>query len=149
MSYAIVCHTSPACARVLERLECHGEATGPDLAAAVHMSYAYCKGQVMPALMKAGVIRVVGHVRNHAGPALAIYALGPGPSVPKPAAVETAVRMRLRRRQMDAALGPAARTVRRSLGAVVRDGQRLRTAGFGRTAGEVVRGEGVGVKGAQ
>lgn len=139
MSYAIVWHTSPACARVLERLECHGEATAPALAQAVHISYEYCKDQVMPALLKAGVVRVVAHLRQHSGPALAIYALGPGLSVPRPGAVDMAVRMRLRRRQMDAAMGADARTVRRAIGAVVRDGKRLRTAGFGRTAGQIVR----------
>lgn len=111
-----------------------------DLAASVHVSYGYAKNQVMPALLDANRVHVTGWVRQHSGLPLAIYAIGPGVSVPMPGAVETATRMRKRRRELQQAYGVTdAWKVSQIRGAIVRDGKRLRMAGFGRMAGEVVR----------
>lgn len=143
MTRAIRWWTSPACARVLERLECQGEASALALSQAVHIAYGYAKCEVMPALLAAERVRVTGWLRQHSGQPLALYSLGPGPSVPMPAAADNAARLARRRRQMAAAYGvTAARKVLQERGAIVRDGKRLRTAGFGRTAGQVVRGVG-------
>lgn len=140
MSTPIRWFTSPACARVLEHLECKGESTARDLSATVHISYEYAKDQVMPALLRAGRVRVSGWVRQCSGNPLALYALGPGKSVPMPGPVDMATRLRRRRDEMRQAYGTTdAWRVYQHKGAIVRDGKRLRMAGFGRTAGQVVR----------
>lgn len=131
--------TSPACARALEFLECRGEAPPDAIAAVIHVAPHYCYNQVMPALLEAGRVHVSGRIRNGGGQGTPIYALGPGENVVL-LAEPNAARMRRRRREMGAALGVSlASKVLECEVRPVRDGRRVRTAGFGRVAGQVVR----------
>jgi hypothetical protein len=140
MPVSICWWSAPACARALEYLECRVvEATPDEIAEAIHCSKVYARCQVMKSLLEAGVVHVSGRIRNAGGQGTPLYRLGPGTSVVIQAEPNK-TRMRRRRREMATAYGRhVASLVLESDGYVVRDGRRLRTAGFGCVCGEVVR----------
>lgn len=128
---AVCWHTSPSCARYLERLECHGEASPDELAAACHtqVTYAYA----LTRLMKSnGVIRVVAYRHNSMGAPTPIYALGPGHNRRMPRKESTASRCRRRKNSLVYLYGRE--IANKVLGnthvktQVVLDGRRLRVA---------------------
>jgi hypothetical protein len=127
---AVIWHTSPACARYLEYLECHGD-TSPDvLAAQCHTQVKYAYGLTMQ-LKSAGVIRVVAWRHNVRGNPTPIYRLGPGKNKSMPEPATSAQRLRNRYSSMVRLYGSTVANKvlnkNRSKTQVVIDGRRVRS----------------------
>lgn len=125
---AVIWHTSPSCARYLERLECRGDASPDQLAADCHnqVKYAY---SMMRLLLNAGVVHVRAWRHNYKGSPTPIYRLGPGKSRPMPKPETTAQRCRRRRKAFIGLWGvEAANKILSSSavpGRIVRDGKTI------------------------
>lgn len=89
-------HTSPACARNLERLACRGNGTPAEIAADVHCASNYAQS-LLRLLLCHDLIAVAGWLRHYQGIPTPIYRIGPGPGKPMPKADTNAARSRRRR----------------------------------------------------
>lgn len=97
--------TSPACARILERLECKGPA-GSELMASelyIYKGYAYSLCRVV--LLEARCIHICAWLHNSHGLTTPIYALGPSKNRRRPPAETTAQRCKRRRVALVARFG--------------------------------------------
>lgn len=79
----VIWHTSPACARILERLECRGPGRPDEIGAEIHSSLKHTEA-LLRLLKAAERVHVSRWRRNLAGAATPVYTLGPGMDVAKP-----------------------------------------------------------------
>lgn len=126
---AVCWHISPACARILERLECRGDDTHDGVAKPCHVSEKYACA-LMRVLKRAEVIHIVAWRHNTHGAPTPIYRLGPGKNKPMPKPETTAQRMKKRRDSMREMWGTRATNIAlsqaRHKGTVVIDGKQIR-----------------------
>lgn len=101
---AVVWHTSPTCARILERLECRGPGRPDEIGAEIHCSMKYAEA-LLRVLKADGRVRVARWRRNLQGAATPVYALGPGMDTPKPPRETHAQHCRRRRKALIAKYG--------------------------------------------
>ena len=99
-------YTSATCARILESLECRGDANPYELVERIFGSLnniRFC----LRSLQAHGVIRICGYLHNTRGNPTPIYRLGPGEDFPIPAPQPSSVRARIRRNRLREEFGTA------------------------------------------
>ena len=140
---AVVWWTSPACARMLEHLECHGESTPERIARDCHVTehYTLAIGRI---LKEAKRVHVSAWRHNANGRPTPVYRLGPGRNVPQPKPETASQRAKRRRASLVELYGARATNVilrqTRKPGTIIVGGKAIRAGDHdGQLVGKISR----------